>query len=408
MIACILDSANEYFADKSAFQLTWRFVLTIFVIYVLRYLYKLIFSPMDYTWEDSDMKGLSPFDKHKLDLKRKKKLGTLPPFPNGWYSIITSKELKAGEVKHISALGKEWAVFRTKTGKAGVVGAYCPHLGADLSMGTVEGEDLVCPFHAFHFNTEGQCTKIPYQENIPNSMKCQDIPRVVEKNGSVLIWFDVDGKDPDWEVPEIPEISDKNVRWRGTTRHTVHTHLQEIHENGADQAHLPVVHWRTIFFYRPLWHQWGIKWAPNETHKWKTDFEVKEVMKVGNWTVPFTTFNVEGHHIGPGFVHFKMQSVFGPIWVVHNLLPVEGFLQKSNYEMWAPKHIPVWFCKIVLLGWANQYERDIKIWNQKMFLNAPQIVKNDGPIVQYRRWFKQFYSEKGTKTKVDFTNPDFF
>lgn len=408
MVAFLIDYATDYFAEKTFFQLFWRFALTAIVLFSLRFLRQVFFVPIDYAWEDKAMKNEAVLNKHRMALKKNKKTGSLPPFPNGWYPLIASRELKPGDVRYVSALGKEWAVFRTQSGKAAVVGAYCPHLGADLSQGTVIGEDLSCPFHAFQFNGKGECTKIPYQDNIPSAMKCSDVPHMVERNGSILVWHDVDGKDPDWQVPEIPEIIDKKFKYGGRTRHIVHTHLQEIHENGADVAHLPVVHWRTILQWRPLWHQWGIKWEPHPTLKWKTNFQVSEIMKLRDWTIPFTRFDVEGHHIGPGFVHFKMQSILGPIVVVHNLLPIEGFLQQSAYEMWIPTYMPIWFAKIVLRAWANQYERDIVIWNQKVYLPAPQIIKNDGPIVQYRRWFKQFYSEKGTKQKVDFTNPDFF
>ena len=46
--------------------------------------------------------------------------------------------------------------------------AYRLHLGAHLGHGgTVEGEDLVCPFHGWHFGRDGRCTNMPYGRRIP-------------------------------------------------------------------------------------------------------------------------------------------------------------------------------------------------------------------------------------------------
>jgi len=350
----------------------------------------------------------TPEAKRKREIKGKKRLGSLPPFPNGWYKILCSNELLPGQVKYVSALGKEWAVFRTKTGKVGLVGAYCPHLGADLSQGHVDGEDLVCPFHAFAFNTQGTCSKIPYQEDIPKAVKCNDVLPIREINNAIHVWFDVDGKEPTWEVPDIFEGEPHKFKYVARTHHRVHTHLQEIHENGADVAHLAVVHWRTLLEIPIFWHQWGIQWEPSNEHKHMSNFKVQETMKIGKFRIPGTTVRVEGHHVGPGLVHFKLRSILGEIRVCHQLLPLEGFLQDSVYQMWTGPGVPTWFAKFAIRAWVGQYEKDIVIWNQKLFLPAAQIVKNDGPIVQYRRWFKQFYSEIGTKKKFDLTDKDLF
>ncbi|WP_425436809.1 Rieske 2Fe-2S domain-containing protein [Mycobacterium rhizamassiliense] len=41
-------------------------------------------------------------------------------------------------------------MYRTKSGLARAIEAYCPHLGAHLGHGgKVLGDELHCPFHAF-------------------------------------------------------------------------------------------------------------------------------------------------------------------------------------------------------------------------------------------------------------------
>jgi hypothetical protein len=40
----------------------------------------------------------------------------------------------------------------------------------------------------------------------------------------------------------------------------------------------------------------------------------------------------------------------------------------------------------------EQFRQDIPIWENKIYRDRPIITKTDGPVVQYRRWFRQFYS----------------
>ena len=39
-----------------------------------------------------------------------------------------------------------------------------------------------------------------------------------------------------------------------------------------------------------------------------------------------------------------------------------------------------------------QFSQDVPIWENKIYRERPIITKVDGPVAQYRRWFRQFYS----------------
>lgn len=44
---------------------------------------------------------------------KNRKVGKLPPvYPNGWFVLLESSQIKRGQVKHVSALGENFAVFR--------------------------------------------------------------------------------------------------------------------------------------------------------------------------------------------------------------------------------------------------------------------------------------------------------
>ena len=92
-----------------------------------------------------------------------------PPYPNCWYRIGNSADLKVGDVKvgdrafdlikfqvfislvypqSVECLGQHLVLFRGESGAVSVLDAYCPHLGAHLAVGgEVVGDTISCPFH---------------------------------------------------------------------------------------------------------------------------------------------------------------------------------------------------------------------------------------------------------------------
>jgi 3-Ketosteroid 9alpha-hydroxylase C-terminal domain len=39
-----------------------------------------------------------------------------------------------------------------------------------------------------------------------------------------------------------------------------------------------------------------------------------------------------------------------------------------------------------------QFTQDVPMWANKIYRERPMLTKVDGPVAQYRRWFRQFYS----------------
>ena len=78
------------------------------------------------------------------------------PIPFGWYAVSLARDLAVGEVKPIHYFGKELVLFRSESGEAKLLDAYCPHLGANLAVGgQVKGDCIECPFHQWQF--KGEC-----------------------------------------------------------------------------------------------------------------------------------------------------------------------------------------------------------------------------------------------------------
>lgn len=108
-------------------------------------------------------RDLAAFDRKSPAFEAHRRKHFPMPYPNGWFGIGSAKDLKPGQHKSFSALGKDFVVFRGENGKVGVLDAHCPHIGAHLGEGgRVVGNCIECPFHNWQFDSDGKCTHIPY------------------------------------------------------------------------------------------------------------------------------------------------------------------------------------------------------------------------------------------------------
>ena len=67
-------------------------------------------------------------------------------------------ELPVGLGRAFDVGGHRVAVFRTRAGRVFAVANRCPHKGGPLADGMLAGEQVVCPYHAFRFDSaSGAC-----------------------------------------------------------------------------------------------------------------------------------------------------------------------------------------------------------------------------------------------------------
>ena len=96
--------------------------------------------------------------------RRLRKLGEKipPPFPNGWFAISESHEVKRGQAKSLDCLGENFVIFRSENNDVFVLNAYCTHMGANLGFGgIITGDCIACPFHKWKFSGKSiPCCKI--------------------------------------------------------------------------------------------------------------------------------------------------------------------------------------------------------------------------------------------------------
>ncbi|XP_054011403.1 cholesterol 7-desaturase nvd isoform X1 [Hylaeus anthracinus] len=350
---------------------------------------------------------------------KKRKLGKLPPvYPNGWFALLESFQLDKLQVKHVAALGQNFAVFRTDNGTVRILDAYCPHLGANMAEGgRVKGDCLECPFHGWQFRgSDGQCDYIPYSDKVPHIARTKTW-KCCEANNIIFVWYHAEGLEPNWQPQTVSHVSNRTWRYHGRNEFLINCHIQEVAENGADTAHLSAVHGPMIFsniihaFSCLARHSWtNVGWRPHNLlteSKASDDDEPKRQDDKDLSHRAYTTlkhtlvlfekyklWNLDVHvqQIGPGYVEMMMDTYFGRICIFQTVTPMEPLLQKVTHLIYAaPLLAP--YAAMIFLGECLMFERDVAIWNRKKYEKQPLLVKEDKCILSYRRWYSQFYSQ---------------
>lgn len=155
-----------------------------------------------------------------------------------WIVACRAEDLKEKPVQ-VVIMGERLAIFRNNEG----VHAFkdlCIHRGAALSLGEVKNGCLVCPYHAWEYNQDGECVKIPQLPEgraIPKKAKAISYS-CIEKYG--FIWVNLANNQPEFFLYEEMEGDGwHNVIWGPQS---VQAKPPRIIENFLDVGHLAVVH----------------------------------------------------------------------------------------------------------------------------------------------------------------------
>uniref|UniRef100_A0A0B6ZW40 cholesterol 7-desaturase n=1 Tax=Arion vulgaris TaxID=1028688 RepID=A0A0B6ZW40_9EUPU len=405
----------------------WTYVKMSAMIVLIYGSYAIFFRPMNRVKKLGDVgyiaEGAFSLKETANMVQKRRKIGNIPPpFPNGWFGLMESFQLKTGEAKTVSALGQNLAVFRDQNGTAHVLDAYCPHMGANLAAGgRVLGDCIECPFHAWKFRGhDGKCVSIPYTDKIPNIARVKSWP-VREVSGWVFIWHHAESVDPTWSIPVVEEIENKKWVYKGRTEHYINAHIEEIPENGADVVHLKQVHGPIMTAGADLRTMWNKRWAFAE-HHWTAAWDqlpepdghigclkLNHDITIFNFKIPLLNLKVCAKQIGPGLVYLEFDSFFGRGMYLQTVVPQAPLVQRVVHNIFVNTWMPTCIAKFYLLSEALQVERDIMIWNNKQYEGRPLFVKSkeDSLIAKHRRWYSQFYSKNTSSNIFQKENLDF-
>lgn len=111
----------------------------------------------------------------------------LPPFPlNAWYAAAWDHEVKR-ELLPRTICNQKIVFWRREDGSVAAVEDACWHRLLPLSLGRLDGDNVVCGYHGLAFDGHGRCTKMPSQERLNPSACVRAFP-AVQKHRFVWVW----------------------------------------------------------------------------------------------------------------------------------------------------------------------------------------------------------------------------
>lgn len=155
----------------------------------------------------------------------------------GWYWALASRELTRGKVAAARLLGRDLVVWRGEDGVVQAADAYCPHMGAHLAEGRVDGTALRCFFHDWKFARDGGCVEVPCLPRPPRA-RIRTWP-TAERYGLVWVWT---GEGEAGELPYVPELRDAECEALVGNRFVKNCHPNVVLINAIDEHHFNSVH----------------------------------------------------------------------------------------------------------------------------------------------------------------------
>jgi len=185
--------------------------------------------PPGCTFSESDWRALAPF----------------------WYPVAFSHEV-TDKPYAARLLDERVVVYRLSDGSITAARDICYHRGAPLSLGYVQGDEIVCKYHGLRYDSEGRCTCIPAHPGgaISPRLRLQKFP-VQERYG--LIWVRLVDNGPmplpvmeEWSDPDYLQVLPESVDINAAAGRQIEgfldvSHFAFIHADSFGEADNPVV-----------------------------------------------------------------------------------------------------------------------------------------------------------------------
>ena len=258
------------------------------------------------------------------------------PFPKGWYRVGRSSGLKPGEMKVVRFFGLDLVLQRAVSGEVSLT-----HSTGHLA--------------------------------------------VVEKNELIFAFFDENGGEPFFEVPEVPQFRPEskdqwhapfNLSWK------VRVHVQEVAENALDLSHFCVVH---TYQDIPTLSRFDIY-----DHQFRVTMHSRR-----NIFGFISKTSMDIIYFGMGIVVSDVRSNQVNLTVLLTTTPIDIETVEINMEISINKTcnpIRDGFYKMLLpQEIAKEFYHDIPVWEAKVYRSKPLLCRNETNITRIRNWARQFY-----------------
>ena len=156
-----------------------------------------------------------------------------------WHPVAYTADI-ARAPRATTLLGEPLVLWRDARGALHAFRDVCVHRGTALSLGCVEGDEIVCAYHGWRYRGDGACVAIPQLADparVPARARAIAYP-TQERYG--LVWVALEA--PRWPLPEVPELDDPAWRTVRTGPFGWACDASRQVENFTDFGHFAFVH----------------------------------------------------------------------------------------------------------------------------------------------------------------------
>ena len=159
-----------------------------------------------------------------------------------WQPVALSRDVTAGKILSYTLLDEE-IVLSKIDGKILAAKDLCPHRGAKLGLGKIEHGCLICPYHGWEFDADGQCAAIPSLADqtapVVRRTRLKTFP-VRERYG--MVWVRLDAGEEVSPLPDVPEFEDENWTYLVAEPMKFAAGFRREIENYLDMSHFAFAH----------------------------------------------------------------------------------------------------------------------------------------------------------------------
>jgi 3-ketosteroid 9alpha-monooxygenase subunit A len=339
---------------------------------------------------------------------------TSPParYARGWHCLGLADSFRDGRPHSVHAFGTKLVVFADSTGKLNVLNGDCPHMGGDLSRGTIKGDEVACPFHDWRWSGSGRCANIPYARRVPRLARTKSWT-VLEENKQFFVYHDPEGNPPppDVTIPRIDEVfTDAWTDWTWDSVVIDGANCREVVDNVVDMAHFFYVHYSFPTYFKNVFE------GPLASQYMRSTGR-QDIVLGSNYSRAADEVEREGRsdatYYGPSYMVDWLYGSNGEI-------DTESVLINCHYPVTSTSFVLQWgvsvkkqpghsdelarrIAQATAKGIEVGFLQDVEIWKNKARIDNPLLTEEDGPVYQLRQWYEQFYVDVDDVT-ADMTN----
>ena len=156
-----------------------------------------------------------------------------------WHPVAYSADVGRAP-RATTLLGEPLVLWRDTRDQPHAFRDVCVHRGTALSLGCVEGDEIVCPYHGWRYRGDGACTTIPqlaHPARVP--ARARAVAYAVEERYGI-VWVALET--PRWPIPGVPELADAAWRTVRTGPFAWQCDASRQVENFTDFGHFAFVH----------------------------------------------------------------------------------------------------------------------------------------------------------------------